>query len=195
MNLEMIDVLHTSSSHLKIAQFSNTSLIESAITEIQEKLLVNPKIVIFGKAANQHRSVGFFSNDTIGYQYSGALVQSQPLTPALTILLSNINEIFQSFYNGILVNYYCNGQDYIGAHSDDEKSLGPLGVISLSYGATRKFRIRDRLTKNIVMDIPVTTGTLIQMGGNFQKEFLHEVPIEKKIREGRYSFTFRQHIQ
>jgi hypothetical protein len=32
------------------------------------------------------------------------------------------------------------------------------------------------------------------MGGDFQKEFTHEVPIEKKVREGRYSLTFRQHL-
>jgi alkylated DNA repair dioxygenase AlkB len=46
-----------------------------------------------------------------------------------------------------------------------------------------------------VMDVPLPSGMLVHMGGDFQKEFTHEVPIEKKIREGRYSFTFRQHLQ
>lgn len=31
------------------------------------------------------------------------------------------------------------------------------------------------------------------MGGNFQKEFTHEVPITKMHVEPRYSFTFRHH--
>lgn len=193
--LEMIDILRTSSSFLKIAHFPATALLEAAIAESRDKLLLNPEIVVYGKRAHQHRSVGFFSHDTVGYQYSGALAASQPPPPALESLLAHINDTFQSSYNGILVNYYSNGSDYIGAHSDDEKFLGPLGVISLSHGATRKFRIRDRSTREIIMDIPVTSGTLIHMGGNFQKEFTHEIPMEKKIREGRYSFTFRQHLR
>lgn len=32
------------------------------------------------------------------------------------------------------------------------------------------------------------------MGGNFQKEFTHEIPIEKKITDTRYSLTFRKHL-
>jgi len=33
------------------------------------------------------------------------------------------------------------------------------------------------------------------MGGNFQKEFTHEIPVEKKIKEVRYSLTFRKHYE
>ena len=33
------------------------------------------------------------------------------------------------------------------------------------------------------------------MGGKFQEEFTHEVPIEKKITDERISFTFRKHNQ
>ena len=33
------------------------------------------------------------------------------------------------------------------------------------------------------------------MAGDFQKEFTHEIPAEKKIKEGRISFTFRKHLK
>ena len=33
------------------------------------------------------------------------------------------------------------------------------------------------------------------MGGNFQKEFTHEIPIEKKVLDTRYSLTFRRHMK
>lgn len=191
----MIDILRTSASWLQLAQFPHMELVSKAVGEVSTKLLVNPEIVIFGKTAHQHRSVGFFSDEAMGYQYSGTTAPSQPLTPSLVSLLSQVNEFFGSAYNGILVNFYGTGSDYIGAHSDDERSLGPLGVISLSYGATRKFRIRDRSTREIVMDVAVPSGALLRMGGDFQREFTHEVPVEKRIREGRYSFTFRQHLR
>ena len=31
------------------------------------------------------------------------------------------------------------------------------------------------------------------MVGDFQKEFTHEIPVEKKVTMERYSFTFRKH--
>ena len=37
--------------------------------------------------------------------------------------------------------------------------------------------------------------SMLQMGGDFQKEFTHEIPIEKKVKEPRISFTFRKHTE
>ncbi len=91
------------------------------------------------------------------------------------------------------MNKYINGNDYIGAHSDDETSLDKCSVVCISYGAVRKFRIKDKKTKKTVIDIPTISNNILHMGGDFQKEFTHEIPIEKKIKEVRYSFTFRKH--
>lgn len=33
------------------------------------------------------------------------------------------------------------------------------------------------------------------MAGDFQKEFTHEIPMEKKKKNPRISFTFRRHLQ
>ena len=54
-------------------------------------------------------------------------------------LLDIINKTLHSDFNGILVNKYMNGNDYIGAHSDDESGLDKVGVVSISYGAERIF--------------------------------------------------------
>ncbi len=115
------------------------------------------------------------------------------MTPSLIKLLDTINHIYNSEYNGILINKYKSGEDYISAHSDDEKNLDKSGVVAISFGAKRKFRIRDKNTKKIVNDFYLNSGEMLQMGGNFQKEFTHEIPIEKKIKTERISFTFRKH--
>jgi alkylated DNA repair dioxygenase AlkB len=67
------------------------------------------------------------------------------------------------------------------------------GVMMMSYGVSRKFRIRDKISRKIVKDIYTKDQELIQMSGDFQKEFLHEIPIERKIKESRISLTFRNH--
>lgn len=190
--------IRTENSFLKIYKkevVKNMELdIENCVKEVRKKLLKNPPIVVYGKPAKQHRSIGFFSDTSIGYYYSGQLAKSQPLTPKLKNMLNVINNKFTSNFNGILVNYYENGEDYIGKHSDDEKGLDKIGVVSISYGAIRKFRIRDKITNKKVMDIMTNNEEIIHMGGDFQKEFTHEIPIEKKIKEGRYSFTLRNHL-
>lgn len=165
----------------------------ACVEEITGKLLEKPPIVIFGKTVHQRRNIGFFSNTSKGYRYSNQIALSQSLTPALTLLLDTVNEMYKAEFNGILVNHYVDGNDYISAHSDDETMLDPVGVVAVSYGAVRKFRIREKASGTIVKDIPMVSGQILHMGGSFQKEFTHEIPVEKKIKEARFSFTFRRH--
>jgi len=35
---------------------------------------------------------------------------------------------------------------------------------------------------------------MLQMKGEFQKEFTYEIPVEKKVKTKRISFTFRKHF-
>lgn len=170
-------------------------LLLECIDDIKGKLDEKPPVVVFGKHAIQHRNIGFFSNTSIGYHYAGQLAASKPLTKSLNELLNLINIEFNSDFNGILINEYPDGEHYIGKHSDDETALSNVGVVCISYGASRKFRIRNKKTNEIIMDIPTTSTEIWVMGGDFQKEFTHEVPIEKKIKDKRFSFTFRKHLK
>jgi alkylated DNA repair dioxygenase AlkB len=190
----MQSLIKTESSFLNMYSGEEYSeLIKKSIDEIKDKLLVKPPIQLYGKIVYQQRSIGFFSDESIGYYYSGQLAKSKPLQPDSAELMKIINARFGTNYNGILINKYEDGNDYISDHSDDEKNLDKEGVISISYGAVRKFRIRDKLSKKIIMDIPTTSNSIIHMCGNFQKEFTHGIPVEKKVKEVRYSLTFRTH--
>lgn len=190
----MQTLIKTESSFLNVYSCEEYSeLIKKCIEEVKDELLVKPPIQLYGKTVYQQRSIGFFSNESIGYYYSGQLAKSKPLQPNLKELMDIINTRFNTKYNGILVNKYDDGNNYISDHSDDETNLDKEGVIAISYGAVRKFRIRDKITKKIIMDIPTTSNSIIHMGGNFQKEFTHGIPVEKKVSGERYSFTFRKH--
>ena len=187
--------IKTDKSYLGKIDADIDDLLSECVKEIKGKLDENPPIIVFGKPATQHRNIGFFSNESIGYHYAGQLAASKPLTTALNELLNLINIEFNSDFNGILINEYPDGEHYIGKHSDDESALTNAGVVCISYGASRKFRIRDKLTNKIVLDIPTTSKEIWVMGGNFQKEFTHEVPVEKKVKDKRISFTFRKHLK
>ena len=186
--------IETKKSWLKSTIFSDTSLLTRCVLESNSKLNQRPIIKVYGKIMHQNRNVGFFSDTSRGYTYSGQLALSKPLTINLKKLLNVVNQMYNTNFNGILVNQYMNGSDYIGAHSDDESGLGSAGVVAISIGAVRKFRIRNITTRKIEKDILLENGMMLQMGGDFQKEFTHEIPIEKKVKDIRYSFTFRYHI-
>jgi alkylated DNA repair dioxygenase AlkB len=191
----MQSIIKTETSFLNVYSFEEYSeLIKKCIDEVKDELLVKPPIQLYGKTVHQQRNIGFFSDKSIGYYYSGQLAKSKPLLPNLAELMQIVNGRFGTDYNGILVNNYKDGTNYIGDHSDDEKTLDKSGVISISYGAVRKFRIREKLSKKIVIDIPTISNTLMHMGGDFQKEFMHGIPVEKKVKDERYSFTFRRHL-
>jgi len=94
-----------------------------------------------------------------------------------------------------LVNRYNDGNDYLGAHSDSKDGLDKGSIVAgISYGkGVRKFRIRNRKTKKIVIDYDHHAKTLIVMDGNFQNEFTHEIPKQKKIKDPRISLKRRIH--
>jgi alkylated DNA repair dioxygenase AlkB len=171
----------------------NREFFEKCIDYVKDKLIHRPEIIVFNKVCHQNRWVGFFSDTSRGYRYSRKLMASQPLGDFLTRLLEMTNEIFGTSFNGILVNYYANGAENIGDHSDDEKGLHNGMVVALSLGAERKFRIRDKKTKKTVKEILTKDSTYLIMNGDFQKEFTHGIPAEKDITDWRCSFTFRNH--
>ena len=189
-------IIDTGKSFLDVYTLDDfNELMALCVEEIQYGLIVNPKIKIFGKDAVQHRSVGFFSDTSVGYYFAGQLAESCRLTTHLSVLLEKVNTLFKSDFTGILVNKYNDGTDYIGAHSDKEAHLDNThGVVAISHGAVRTFRIKNKITKEHVVDIPTLSNSIIHMGGEFQKEFTHEIPIQKKIKEVRYSMTFRKHL-
>lgn len=183
----------TDKSFLKLEQFEDIELIKKCVKDVIDNLQEYPEIKIFGKICYQRRCVGFFSDKSKGYNYSNQISIARPMTDQLTKLVNVVNKMYSSDFNGILVNRYKNGSDYISPHSDDETGLDNNGVIAISYGAKRIFRIRDKNTKAIIKDILLESYSIVQMGGDFQKEFTHEVPVQKKVSDERISFTFRKH--
>lgn len=175
------------------------SLVEDAVAELDVSLEIEPKFKMFNRECTQHRNVGFFSDVVTTYKYSGRDHRAIPMTFMLQSILTQVNLLLGSDFNSILINKYKDGRDYISAHSDDEKTIDQrYGVVSISTGSSRIFRIRDKSTKQIVADIRTRSDVILQMcaklpdGSSFQRKYTHEVPADKAITEARYSLTFRK---
>ncbi len=187
-------ILETPTSFLEVDKCDQEllELLKSKKEELKAQLERRPKIIVYNKEVEQPRNVGFFSDTIQGYNYSKKVIQSKPLTKELKQILNYINKKYAAEFNGILINYYKDGNDYIGMHCDNEEELDKIGVVSLSIGATRKFRIRTK-QKKIVLDYQIKKGDILLMAGTFQEEFYHEIPKQKTVKEERISLTFRKH--
>lgn len=173
----------------------NINLPDEMVKKLWEAPLeVQPKFKMYGKEARMRRNIGFFSDSSEGYRYTGQTSRASPLTPEMQDLLDWVNGSTGQNYNGLLFNLYVDGSDSIGAHRDDETSLGNDGVIALSLGQSRKFRLRDYRTKKILVDYVTGDCELMWMRGDrFHKDLTHEVPVEKRMKGSRLSITFRNH--
>ncbi len=182
--IELIDQpINTHRSYFKLYKIHNKALINSCIQEIKDKV-----------HDNLDRQVGFFSDIVKGdYNYGQLKVSTaKPLTPSLSVLLDKINTEFNSDYNGILINYYKDGNSFISIHSDS-KNHPDNGVLIISYGATRTFRIFDKKSRNLIHNIDAKEYEMMHMGGSFQEDYLHDLKKESTITQPRYSISFHKY--
>jgi alkylated DNA repair dioxygenase AlkB len=187
------DIIDGKHGYLDMTTFDNETLLTECVIEIATELNIRPLVVIRHKELRQNRDVGFFSNVVSGYHYAGKIAESKPIGVSLGQLLDSVNLLYGIEFNGILINRYDNGESTIGAHCDDTSQLTNQSIVTLSYGADRIFRICERGVTSRLIDVKATSGSMLRMGGDFQKMYTHQIPQDKKIKNIRYSFTFRQH--
>ena len=95
--------------------------------------------------------------------------------------------------NSANLNKYANGMQSCGFHADKEslfKNPDGVDILSISFGATRRFDIRKSFTGNSYT-INLDDGDLLWMRGNTQQHFSHAVPQQSDVYEARYNLTFR----
>ncbi len=92
---------------------------------------------------------------------------------------------------------YRNGLDTIGWHNDKEALNTP--VVSISLGATRKFRFRKIKDKEgkinkvgYEKELLLKSGDCLFMKDSCQKIYKHCVPTEKTVKAPRINLTFRK---
>jgi alkylated DNA repair dioxygenase AlkB len=146
-------------------------------------------IVVYGKRYLQPRLTAWYGNAS--YTYSGLTLEPLPMTPLLAELHAAVEAATGHRYNSVLLNYYRNGSDSMGMHSDDEAELGPQPAIaSLSFGAVRSFTLRHRFNKRSVK-LDLTAGSLLLMAGSLQEYWLHGINKTVRPVEPRVNLTFR----
>ncbi len=180
-------------------KFFNLGLLAECVNAIKPLLMRDVKFKLYGRECTMRRGQRLVG-ESMRYRFSGVDFEAVKATDTLECfqrLLSTVNDMCDAEYTHILVNEYIDGSQYISDHADDEEDVDPEhGVVTLSFGATRKFVIREKKSKRRVAIIPLISGELLTMKGpNFQRNFTHGVPKQLTVKTPRYSFTFRNFKQ
>jgi alkylated DNA repair dioxygenase AlkB len=170
--------------------------VKATTEQLEELFAARPAkrdiITMFGKSNPIPRDQKLYGE--MPYSFSGMRLVAEPVLPTLVqTCLAYAREHAPDYaYNGALVNWYMDGNDSIGFHSDDEKDMDPEApIFSFSFGGVRTFEIKAK-NETVISGMKIRTmpGLVIIMGGNMQKEFLHGIPKEKNA-EPRINITIR----
>lgn len=142
------------------------------------------------------------TNNNNSYQYRDAPSKDDGTTLPYSDTVRRLKEKIEDFYNTkhgtniafnvCLLNFYEDGSQRIGWHSDREEIGRDTPIASVSLGATRDFCLRsktaggqDRAT------VSLQSGSLVIMENICQHQYLHSIPRQAQITEGRINLTFR----
>ena len=133
------------------------------------------------------------------YQYRDAPDASIPFSETVRMLQQAASDWYCTHTNGsrvqfnvCLLNFYETGQQRIGWHADREELGRTTPIASISLGAPRTFLLRSKT--NGVHDrssLVLQPGSLVVMENQCQLEYVHSIPKEDTVTEGRINLTFR----
>jgi alkylated DNA repair dioxygenase AlkB len=114
------------------------------------------------------------------------------MTPLLEQIKAELETFTGTAFNSVLVNLYRDGKDSVSWHSDNEAVNGREPTIaSVSLGATRRFDLRHKATKETVR-ADLEDGSLLVMSGLSQHCWVHQIAKTANAVGPRINLTFRR---
>jgi alkylated DNA repair dioxygenase AlkB len=147
---------------------------------------------IFGRTMPMPRLIAMYG--PVGYRYSGVVHPPEPLTARLEAIRSVVESATGLVFNSVLANLYRDGRDSVGWHRDSDYAHGGQPAIaSLSFGAVRRFELRERAASPAVA-IDLEPGSLLLMDAAAVARWAHRVPKTARPVGPRVNLTFRHMV-
>ncbi|MCE6988059.1 alpha-ketoglutarate-dependent dioxygenase AlkB [Dyadobacter sp. CY323] len=114
-------------------------------------------------------------------------------TKELLEIKSKVEDFTGIVFNGVLLNYYRDGNDSVAWHSDKDTIVGlKTEVASVSLGQPRNFDFRNIENHRQQYSLELGNGSLLLMKGDLQKYWEHRIAKSNKPMGARINLTFRK---
>ncbi len=161
---------------------------------LQQVLWQHDQVRLFGKTHITDRKMALYGNKGHKYNYSGKTHEALPWIEPLLQLKAITETLTNATYNACLLNLYYSGNESMGWHADNEREMKVGGSIaSWSFGVQRPFVFKHRKSGE-KRSIELEPGSLLEMKGETQEYWLHQLPKRLRIASPRINVTFRQMI-
>ena len=164
---------------------------------IKENITFREDNIIIGRGeekveSKEPRKTCWLSNDeNLTFEYSGKIMKPDKIPNIVQEIIDMIYKDFGINFDGVLVNYYENGQVGMGYHSDPIDNKWDNNFIVYSVGDERKFIFREKGNTDNKIEYLFANGDLIYMYDDCQDRYEHS--IRKNKREGeRISLVFKK---
>ncbi|MGA6121735.1 alpha-ketoglutarate-dependent dioxygenase AlkB family protein [Sphingobacterium anhuiense] len=138
------------------------------------------------------RLTAWYGDVGMSYSYTGITMHPLPWTQELLDIKEAIEKISGEHFNSALLNLYRDGNDSVGWHRDNEKSLGVNPVIgSVSFGESREFSLKHYKDKKLRIKVMLDSGSFLLMKEETQHNWLHSIQKNPAIIEPRINIIFR----
>ena len=159
---------------------------------LQEIAWQQDEIIVYGKKHLQPRLTALYGNEGKPYSYSNITMQPHHWTLLLQKIKGHVENVSETNFTSVLLNYYRDGSDSNGWHADNEKELGTNPIIaSLSLGAERVFQLKHNSDTVQKKSIILEHGSLLIMKETTQHFWKHQIPKTGKPIGPRINLTFR----
>ena len=144
---------------------------------------------LFGRRVPLPRLTAWYGPTS--YAYSGVIHSARPFPPVMQQIAKSIEQVAGNF-DCALANLYRNGRDSVSWHSDNERLWGVRPtIVSVSFGATRSFRLRHK-SSGVNVGVELDHGSVLIMSGETQQCWLHSIPKTDRSVGSRVNLTFRR---
>jgi len=150
------------------------------------------RFTIYGRTMPMPRLIAMYG--PVGYRYSGVAHPPRPLPPRLDRIRRRVEDVTGRPFNSVLANLYRDGRDAVGWHRDSDYAHGGQpDIASVSFGATRRFELRDRDGRaRAGMDLE--SGSLLLITGEAVSRWWHRVAKTSRPVGPRVNLTFRHMV-
>ncbi|KAA5532306.1 alpha-ketoglutarate-dependent dioxygenase AlkB [Taibaiella lutea] len=116
-----------------------------------------------------------------------------PWVPELLDIKEKVEAYTGTAFNGVLLNYYRDGNDSVAWHNDKDTIPGlKTEIASVSIGQERNFDFRNKANHKQQYSIKLEHGSLLLMKGDLQQSWEHRIAKSKTSMKGRINLTFRK---
>ena len=148
---------------------------------------------MFGKDVKTPRILYAMRDDDTDITDVYTVTPSMVWTKTVKNLKKKVEKTTKRKFRYAQLNYYRDGKDYIGFHTDSEVQKGDI-IASISLGTPRKFVFRHIKYKenNKKHELVLDNGSLLVINEEAAKTYWkHSLPKSNKTDNGRINITFR----